>query len=327
MDLLIFAHRGEAQAFLEHFPDFKSLKDSVYENSNFRLVICGEGMEKALTQTAFHLGQRSFNRVFNLGITGALDPNLEFKKIYKVRTTYRAQDEKMEFKSFSSDGELDCITSNQRVYSPELARRYSHFADLVDREVWGIGYACNEFKVPFYSYKLVSDFASNEAACEEIKNQAKEFSYQLLNFFLNEDLNQKRENTEESFGLYLTESMRRSFNALKESLEIKHSKPLREIIDLKTFPKDMRPKTKALKVLELMKRKLTPKRFEINETLKSLVKDIESENCKIHFDPQLESNEIRAHLNFSTEAELEELTYRLHKTPFKKIESLLNGEA
>ena len=89
MQLLIFAHRGEAQVFIsemntvadESFPD-------LYKSDNCYILICGEGIQNASIRTAAVISRyhESIDSVLNFGIAGALDKSLKLKKIVQIRT-------------------------------------------------------------------------------------------------------------------------------------------------------------------------------------------------------------------------------------------------
>lgn len=329
--LLLFAHRNEAVAFLENIQDLKSIDQNVYENEKIRIVITGEGFEKSLFATAFHLSDFKPDQVINFGICGALTKNLEFKKIYPIRTVYRANKRETEFKSFSSNGHstIDCLTSSERIYDEELTALYSNFAHLVDRELWGIGFACQESKTPFFAYKLVSDFAGDDAACELVKQKAREYSHDLFLFYKNQNFEKKIANTSKDLDLYLTESMSRTFESLKQALENKFKQPLHDISELQTFiadfPKDIRPKTKALKVIDKMKRMLSPVHFEYVDKISEALKSYESDERTITFDQSLEDTTLRSNIRYKNKGELLEHLKKLQEIPFEKLDKLFNG--
>ena len=53
---------------------------------------------------------------------------------------------------------------------------------MVDQELWAVANSCNLFKIPFYSYKLISDYAGENTLQLNFKAQAKSFSENLLQF-------------------------------------------------------------------------------------------------------------------------------------------------
>lgn len=332
MELLVFAHRGEAHAFIENLPNLKAeaqQPSSKYSNGQQTLLICGEGFHNSLTSTAYTLGRNEFSRVLNFGIAGALDQELEKYSIQKVRTVYKAFKKDLEFKSFTSENSakgIDCLTSSERTFDEELVKTYKNFASLVDRELWGIGFVCDKLKVPFNSYKLISDYALRTEACEEIQKQGKEFSYKLFDFYQNLERNENAPKPLLIEDLFLTESMRRTFNNLKPQLENKYEKPLSEILNFSDFQKEERPKTRALKIIEEMKKLLAPLRFEIREKIEEKIIPFQTEECKIHFDPNLENESIKFNLIVDSELKLKNQFKNLESFPFLEIKNIFSGE-
>src|SRR5690606_25166137 len=122
-------------------------------------------------------------QVINLGIAGSLDPQAEVMQIYPVRTVY-AFNEKPLFQSFEIEKSgLDLISSFERVLDDEKTKTLSHFAPLVDRELWGLCYALKGQKIKINSYKLISDLAGSATNCFDIKEMAEVYALKLADFY------------------------------------------------------------------------------------------------------------------------------------------------
>lgn len=182
MKLLIFAHNAEAQAFLSQSKFTKQLSNvfDYFEGRDFDILICGEGPIEALKATLYTLAHKKYTRVINLGIAGALTGELKKGDIVQVRTAYGED----AFKSHTSLSKsiIDCITSHSRVLTKESKTKLQPFADIVDRELWGIAEACKVIKIPFESYKYISDNAESEE-CLVIKAQACDISHELYQYY------------------------------------------------------------------------------------------------------------------------------------------------
>ena len=144
--LLLFAHRGEAQAFLKHWhlqPRAFAV-DGLYASNQIMLCITGEGVQSASERAAVVCGAfyGEISEVVNLGVAGALASSLTVGSFCEIRTVYRESAGDIVFKTFTSaapaDTTIDCITADQRVLSTAYADRLRAFAPLVDRELWGI---------------------------------------------------------------------------------------------------------------------------------------------------------------------------------------------
>ena len=152
MDLCVLAHRGEAQIFIK---GLKSISPNFYQGEDYAVLICGEGVFEASKLGAY---VQTFDRVLNFGIAGALEEALELEKIYPIRTHYLHENDRPQFKSFTSlIGELDCITSFNRVFDDEFAKELSMYAQIVDREAWLMAKICSDHNKEFQSYKLISE--------------------------------------------------------------------------------------------------------------------------------------------------------------------------
>lgn len=214
--LLIFAHRGEASAFLEEM-SFKAIqglpKDvSAYEGEKAFVLITGEGGQQALFATATFLAHQmsskhkktSIDRVIQFGVAGTFDQGLNPGSIRSIRCAYaekKAHSEKSitepEFKSFPLSRDqgmpdlkppnptaLDCISAVDRVFSKDLSQKLSAFAPLVDRELWYVAYACHCYDLACSSFKYISDYADENTQCLEIGSKAKVISYELFRVWL-----------------------------------------------------------------------------------------------------------------------------------------------
>jgi hypothetical protein len=159
--LLVFAHRPEAQSFLKNH----SLKPiqadhiDIYVSDEYYLLITGEGVLNAISKTTIILSKfQDIKEIWNFGIAGGLTSHFIKKEhIYQIRTSYGELGEEIQFKSFSTankSSELDCISASKRVLNEKKATHLANFAQIVDRELWGIGLIAREFKIPFYAAKL-----------------------------------------------------------------------------------------------------------------------------------------------------------------------------
>jgi len=192
MILLTIAHKGEARAFIKRTftqtIDFHF--DGVYRGGEDLLLLTGEGIESSILRTSSvltYFGSK-IDRVLNMGIAGALESSLQINQIYGIRDSHREQETEGYFQSFSckeTHSKLDCITANRGVSYEDYASRLKQRGQICDRELWGIGLVCDQFKKPFKSYKLISDYAGEDANLKKIKTKAPEYSKHLFDFYKN----------------------------------------------------------------------------------------------------------------------------------------------
>lgn len=155
MKLLTFAHYLEAQNII-HDLSFKEIAKDLFKSEEMLLLITGEGPFEASTKTALTLGQYPINEVINLGIAGSLDSNLQKEDVVEVRCFYLSHENKPFFKSFpTGKSGFDCVTSFERILSPEKAVPLKGVARIVDREGWGIAMACKTKGVSLRAIKVI----------------------------------------------------------------------------------------------------------------------------------------------------------------------------
>jgi len=244
MFLLCFAHKNEAQAFLKisHYTRHHHFKGDLFvdtQNHFDPILITGEGMSSTLFSVtqALSLMSSEIQAVINLGVAGAVEPKMELNHIYPIRSVYAEN----EFKSFTTSCEKskwDIISVNKRVYAESDCLRFLPFAPLIDRELWAIGFAAKEMQVPFYAYKLVSDYAQSAQICGQVQAQAKIFSQNLALYWqeTKEKLLLKKNEIKNSKifpypkEIYLTEAMKNQYQNLMNRLSILHEKKSSDIL-------------------------------------------------------------------------------------------------
>ncbi len=325
------AHLGEAQAVIENF-ELKRVTPQYFEGDQMACLITGEGPFEAATQTAAILGQKKFHQVINLGIAGALNTDLKVGTVYEIRSLYLVIEGKPQFKSFiSSSTGVDCLTSFERILSPEKAAPLLGVGEIVDREAWGVAMAAKGQGVEFTSYKLISDVAGTLGACELVREEAQVYAQKLAQFLTHKLEIKTSENPElEIEGFYFTFTMRHQFEgmlsklALREDMpkeDILKSLPLTSIQELKLLPKE-----RAQKLIKIMEERLDPLKKELEQGLEKWKKPFSSKGIQITTDPTWEDPKIKINLQVSTQNELEEKLKALSELKLAPFFSLRNGE-
>jgi nucleoside phosphorylase len=189
MLLIVIAHRGEAKEFIrrKHTQQVDFYFSGIFRDNDEILLLTGEGIQNTTLKMASvltYFGSK-IDRVLNMGIAGALDEKLQLNQIYGIREVYH-EFNNSEFSSctcIETNSILDCVTACQRVQELNYARTLAKIAPIVDRELWAVGAVCREFRLPFKSYKLISDFAGKGTDHADIINRASEFGKHLFDFF------------------------------------------------------------------------------------------------------------------------------------------------
>lgn len=187
MKLLTFAHLGEAQSFIknEMFQKTNDPVNNFYKNKDSLLLITGEGIDSTEMKLSKLLSEykNSISLVFNIGIAGVLDHSLKLESIHVIRKTYM-EDEKNFFISTDTSATIDCITAKNRVMEKKYANQLSPIAPVVDRELWACAKTCYDFKIPFLSIKLISDYAGIATNSIQVIKRAKAYSEKLYKYYL-----------------------------------------------------------------------------------------------------------------------------------------------
>jgi nucleoside phosphorylase len=343
MNLLVFAHRGEAKTFLSEL-NFKSVKGkdflNLYKNDSNYLLICGEGLQSATELTASVLSfiHEEVRNVINFGIAGALDKSLELNNIYSVQTIYSEKiTGAMQFKSFSSSDPkayFDCVSAIDRVLNDENSIYLSKFAQIVDRELWAIASVAKLFKKPFQSFKLISDYAGTDTSCFDISNKTDFYSQHLFDYF-SEHFDSKEQLKEEDTletpdGFYFTTAQKRSYKNLYEKLSKKLSLNENELFDYlkinEIIKQDIQAKLKTKFLIEKMQNALSPYELELNKNLKEIFKPFQHNSVQVQIQKDLETENFSVHADIKNENEFEKLKSAVNHFNYKEYIDFLNGK-
>ena len=342
--LLTFAHRGEAQAFLSAYP-FKPVEfffDGLFESDSFLLLITGEGPHNASEKTISVLAKFSseIEEVFNLGVAGSLNLHLKKNDIVWIRSAFAHHAERLEFKSYTStliNAKNDCITAYTRILSPIERNKLSLFANLVDRELWAVASASQLFKRPFYSVKIVSDDItdSSEEICKFVKADALAFSEKLLLEFQayktikGGQINIRKKTKDDSSLLcdpsfYFTTSQERKLASLLHSLKIKGI----EITSLDLSPikaLEKSPKDRSRLLLQFLNDQLNPMAKKIRKALLKKLMPLEDAAISSSFDPDFEQDWLLLTMKIQSSRDLEKIKNALKIFSYEDFKMVLNG--
>lgn len=349
--LLVFAHRGEAQAF---FNEWELLPVNFYftglfKNKDHYVLITGEGPKEASEKTVATLSafKNEISEVFNIGIAGSLNPKLKVGDIVWVRSSYAQNAERCEFKSFTTKNHtsIDCITAYSRVTTPEEKKILSSFADIVDRELWSIASAAHLFRIELSALKLISDESDSTDICQLVKDEAPALSKKLFSEYQNYLLKKEssapvvlvapKSNTTEDFilshpKLYFTTSQTRKLSTLLRGLALK------KILDdeeIKTFTLNLIESTADEKtskeiskqLLNLLGEKLNPLNTQIKNKIAEVLAPLTDSGAQANFDPELEQDYIQLNYQIRSTKDQKKLILALEQFNYQKIKDIFSG--
>lgn len=315
--LLHFAHRGEAQCFLQkgHFRPIPG-ELNLYSSDEDFLLIAGEGRQQTLVTTSYALGQlgNEVSEIINLGIAGSLEEKNSLGNIVKVRTFYSH-----EFKSFSTaEIGLDCYTCDHRVLNSQQAKEFKNFASLIDREGWAVGMVAKQFRKKFSSYKLISDFAGDQTDCFDLKSRAQEFSEKLWQYFQSLDHQEGTRPNELPEGFYFTAIQKKEYLSL-----LKKISQLPLLDEIKEAEKH--PKTRSKILIERMRKTAYPMREELEDKKKKLFSQLLSSGWNIQSDMQFESKDLKLEGRIKSLDDYKKLQMSFKSLPWTKWEDFMDG--
>ena len=331
MHLITLAHLGEAQGVIELF-NLKRVNSNLFESEDLTCLITGEGPFEAATMTAATLARKSFTKVINLGIAGSLSAEFSVGAIYPVRSVYLVIDGRPQFKSFQSfDAGIDCLTSFERILTPEKALPLSGLGQLVDREAWGVAMAAKMLGIEFESHKLISDQAGSLGACEAVKESAPAWSHALASYLQKILVKASTQDMPlEIKGLYFTFTTRHQFEGMLKKIALREDLSLEEV--LKALPIDeiremkLRPKESAMRLLELMEERIDPLKKNLADSLRAWKNPLEKEGIHLQTDPTWESSDVKITLEVTHQKDLEEKLAHLSKLSLTPFYNLRNGK-
>jgi hypothetical protein len=323
MNLITMAHLGEAQGVIDLLGLERSA-ENLYESKDYILILTGEGPFEAAVATAAVIQRYEILHAYNLGIAGSLNPKMEIGQMFQVRSLYLVIDGKPQFKTFQcSDTGHDCLTSFERILTPEKAKTLVGLGEIVDREAWGVAFACRQNNIPFSCFKVISDQAGSIEACELIKTKAKYFAELISN---NAKNILKFNNEIILEGFHFTFSTKIQFEQKLQMLCKRDDKASDEVIskldldilrELKILPKD---RTRLL--LQKMDQQLDPLKEKVDLRLSHWKNPWNAKGITIQTDSTFEDPSVTLSFKVSTDEELKqkvELLSHFSLRPYQEI--------
>ena len=160
---------------------------SLYAASGVHLLRTGIGAENAQRVLNRYLDQFQPEKIINIGTAGALNLGLQSGQIFSITGIINAADvdkiKIMQLQELKNTKSAILLTIDNPVLD-EVCRNdlYNKFkADLVDMEGYYFAKIAAQQNIPFYSVKIITDFADRSAETDFLNNY-KIFSKRLSNF-------------------------------------------------------------------------------------------------------------------------------------------------
>ena len=173
MFCIVTALKEELRPFLKiykkNFAKDAIGEGSLYRSGNLHLLRAGLGRQRSQQSLARYLESHQPDFILNVGLAGALSPLAHIGQIYRIEQVRSEFDDgpvelsiPRAFSSLPAAALLsveDAVTGKER--RDALYKRYK--TALVDMEAFGLAQTARNYRVDFYSLKIVSDFADEEA--------------------------------------------------------------------------------------------------------------------------------------------------------------------
>lgn len=346
MDLLCFAHRGEAYSFLaRQAPPHEArtvppyLEGKLLLGENFDVLLTGEGLYGALQLSSLALAWGNYHRVLNFGTCAGLNSKVELYQIFAIETIYGEAQKGMNFESFGQKypseflPKRDLVSAAKRVQSSEEVEKLKCFAPLADREAWGLAKASHLFKIPFMAFKIVSDLPFEDVNCEIVRKEAALFSEELYKVYghLNKQVHVALAQENEILssllahpGLHFSHSMAQKLKNYCSKLSDRKN----EIYQMMTLleNEEFRPKERAHHLLRFLAELTTPFNSEVKKKLNNLLGKKNESLGKLYFDQEMEKEGIGLQWWIAKEGDRELALQELSRLPLKEILSIQRGQ-
>jgi hypothetical protein len=323
MELLVFAHRGEAQTFIKELKA-KALNESLYQFKDGLIYICNEGIYDVLSSLGYIINFYQVTQVINYGIAGTLNSDLSLNSICEIRTVYLEQEHAIEFKSFTLNNlaEYDCITSFSRVLDNAHAQKLKPIADIVDRELWSIAKVCKLYNKNLNAFKLISDLAGDKTDCFDLKSRALELSQKLYQHYI------KREIIISD----ISAPKELPFNA--SQYQINQFNKLIKLIDQQTYTTilakldhiEASDKEKTNILLDEIKKILYPFKYKIINQIEKQLLPLKEAGFNTKYDQNLEKEKLALSLEVNSQKNITDAQNALSEFNYDEFLKIFQGE-
>ncbi len=176
---IVSALRAEAEPLINALPETEVIPcgpGSLRRYTNFHLLRCGKGKQKAAASLNLYLKQFKPQTVLLIGFAGALNRKFEIGQLFRITTVVDAQSNDFFYlsvlDSFQQLPEARLLTVAQavatEVQKQDLRQRFE--ADLVDMEAFHLAQICFRQNIQFGAVKGVTDLAGPKAGNEFKQN-------------------------------------------------------------------------------------------------------------------------------------------------------------
>lgn len=324
MTLLVFAHRGEAQTFIKEL-NAKSITQNTYQYEEGFIYICSEGIYDVLVELPLIIKEFSIKQIINYGIAGSLSTQLNVNEIYSISGIYLEDNNQLEFKSFSLDGEIECISAHKRVLNKEYANKLRPIAKIVDRELWAIAKVSNNLNISLKAYKLISDIAGENTDCFDLKERAKEFSsfmYEHFTKIQDKPIEVNSEHTDIELPFQMSQYQN---NILRKLIKEIDQNELNELI--KKYTKSNRVhKSDVNDFIDDLRKNLYPLKYKMKEEVEEYLSPFTKHGFRVNYDENFEKEKLSLNIEINSQKNIEDAIIALRDFQYSSFIKIYKGD-
>lgn len=177
--LIICAMEKEAKFIAEKL-NINKINEDLYRNENISLLISGIGKQRtAISLTRYLCENEKPNKIINIGYAGSTD--IEIGKWVNITRSYNYEweipgEEKYSMLDYGNQ-KLEILKNNEiekvECYSAECFVTDTDIEEHIafDMELHSIAILCDEYEIPLYSLKKISDNLNIENYYENLKKE------------------------------------------------------------------------------------------------------------------------------------------------------------
>ncbi|OVE73604.1 hypothetical protein BVX93_01215 [bacterium B13(2017)] len=164
-------------------------------NSNkYDSIITGLGKLNASISLSKAIHSNKYDRIINLGICGSIDESIPLFTIFSISKVIEGDKDVFKGKNYlklptiTNNLKTETLITQDRIIKNESQRNHISIlgGKLVDMECYALAKTANAYKIPFYSFKIVSDYCL-ESSLKDIIIIAKKASHILCEAILTLD--------------------------------------------------------------------------------------------------------------------------------------------
>ena len=171
MFVIVAALKPEIIPLFNHFKIIAKLKigtGTLYQSEHLHLLRVGVGGQNAVSNLKRYFEKFNPDSILNIGFAGAMNPSEIHGTVFSVRRVFhRSEKVGLNLKSFTQRdlSTASVLTVDSPLKDAQLRNDlFKQFqTDLVDMEAWYLAKYASDRNIPFFSIKIVSDQADENA--------------------------------------------------------------------------------------------------------------------------------------------------------------------